>query len=73
MPQSSEDQKSKNLLWQYAGFATQMLVAIGLALFIGYEADKWLKPSIPLLIWILPLLLIVLMLIKAIRDTSKKK
>ncbi len=73
MPQSTEDKKSKNLLWQYAGFATQLLLAIGASVFVGYEADKILKPPIPLLVWVVPLLLIIFTLIKVVRDTSKKK
>lgn len=73
MRQSTEQKKSGNLLWQYAGMATQMLVTIGLALFIGMQADKYLHNTIPILIWVLPLVFILFMLIKAIRDTGRKK
>lgn len=34
---------------QYAGLATQLLVALGLAVFLGLKADKWLNISFPLL------------------------
>ncbi len=71
--QSTEDKRSKNLLWQYAGMATQMLVAIGAALFIGMKADEWLAFSMPFLIWCLPLVLIIVMLIKVVIDTNRKK
>ena len=66
--------KKKNLqLWQYAGMATQFLVAIGAGVFIGLKADSWLKFRIPLLVWILPLLIIIGVIVKLIRDTGKRK
>lgn len=71
--QSTEDKRSKNLLWQYAGMATQMLVAIGASVFIGMKADEWLKFSTPILIWVIPLFLIIVMLVKVILDTNRKK
>ncbi len=65
--------KKKNWqLWQYAGMATQFLVAIGAGLFIGLKADNWLKFKTPLLVWMLPLLIIIGVIIKLIRDTSKE-
>ena len=35
---------------RYAGLATQMLVGLGIAVFIGLKADKWLKLSFPILV-----------------------
>jgi len=32
--------KSDQLLWQYAGLATQLLVSLGLALYVGNWLDK---------------------------------
>lgn len=49
---------------------TQMLVSIGLAVFIGLKADKWLKTS-PLLACVLPLLTLVGLFYKIMRDTAK--
>jgi len=57
---------------QYAGLAFQMMAGLGLAVYIGYEADKWIKWRIPVFIWLLPLVTIIAMLIKAVKDTSKK-
>ncbi len=66
------DKKKNSQLWQYAGMATQFLVAIGAGLFIGLKADSWLKFQTPLLVWMLPLLIIVGVIIKLIRDTGKR-
>jgi len=57
---------------RYAGLATQFLVGIGIAVFIGLKADGWLHITIPVLSWLLPLLTIIAMLYKVIKDTSKK-
>lgn len=62
-----------NLLWKYAGLATQFLVAIGIAVYGGLQADKWLKIKNPLLVWVLPLLVIIAVIVKVIKDTAKKK
>ena len=70
-----EQKKNKNnnsLLYQYAGLATQFLVSIGLAVFLGLKADKWLSFKAPILIWLLPLLVIGVMTWQIIKDTSKK-
>jgi chromate transport protein ChrA len=58
---------------KYAGMATQFLVSIGLAVFIGFKADRWLHISFPVLVWTLPLLVIVVMTYKLIKETSSKK
>ena len=61
------------LLWRYAGLATQFLVGIGIAVWGGLYIDKWLKIKMPLAVWVLPLLVIIAVIIKIIKDTSKKK
>ena len=67
------DKKKSSQLWQYAGMATQFLVAIGAGVFIGLKTDSWLKLKTPLLVWILPLLIITGVIIKIIRDTGKRE
>ena len=62
-----------NLLWKYAGLATQFLVGIGLALYAGLKLDQWLKIKMPLAVWVLPLLVILGVIIKVIIDTASKK
>ena len=57
---------------RYTGLATQMLVSLGIAVFIGLKADKWLKLSFPILSWLLPLLVLAVIIYKIIRETGPK-
>ena len=68
-----EKQPSNNLLRQYAGLATQLMVSLLLALYLGNWVDKKLGVGFSLLVWLLPLLVLVATFIKLIKDTSKKK
>lgn len=61
------------ILWKYAGMATQFLVAIAIAVYGGMQLDKWIKPGMPLAVWLLPLLFITGIIIKIVKDTSNKK
>jgi hypothetical protein len=64
---------NKNILWKYSVMATQFLVAIAIAVYGGIQLDKWIKPGMPLAVWLLPLLIITGIIVKVIRDTSTKK
>lgn len=64
---------NNNSLWKYAGMATQFLVAIGLGVVIGLKLDQWLKFNVPIAAWVLPLVIIIGMIIKIMRDTAPKK
>lgn len=66
------NRSNNNLLWKYAGLATQFLVGIGIAVYAGLQIDKWLKIKMPLAVWVLPLLLIVGVIIKIVKDTAKR-
>lgn len=68
----TEKKDNKYLLLQYAGMTFQFFVAIGLAVYAGYWLDKWIKSGIPLFIWLLPLITIVALIVKVVKDTSKK-
>ena len=57
---------------RYAGLGAQILVSLGLAVFAGYHADRWLKIAFPLLVWVLPLLVVSMMIYKLIKETSNK-
>lgn len=57
---------------EYAGLGFQLLVSIGLAIYAGKWLDEWINTGFPLFLWLLPLAVIIGMIIKAIRDTSKK-
>lgn len=56
---------------RYASLGTQLLAAIGLAVFLGLKADKWLHTS-PLLACVLPLLILSAIFYKLFRETGKK-
>ena len=64
--------ESNKQLMRYAGLAMQFLVSIGLGIFIGLKVDEWLHFSFLLLVWLLPLLIIIGIIVKIIKDTSKK-
>jgi len=58
---------------RYAGLATQMLVSLGIAVFLGLKADKWLSLSFPLLSWLLPLLVLGAIIFQIIKATGPDK
>lgn len=57
---------------RYASLGTQILVAIGLAVFAGIKIDKWLH-TFPLLACVLPLLVLSAIFYKIFRETSRPK
>jgi hypothetical protein len=67
----STNNSRKDLL-RYAGLGSQLLVAIGMAVFIGYKLDHWLK-LFPVLTSVLPLLVLSAIFYKLVRDTSGKR
>lgn len=67
------NKQNDNLLWKYAGLATQFMVAISIAVYAGIKTDKWLKIKMPLAVWVLPLLVITAVIVKVIKDTAQKK
>ncbi len=60
-------------LLRYASMGTQIFVALGLAVFVGLKADRWLKISAPLLVLILPVIVLVGIIYKIVKETSKQK
>jgi len=62
----------KKLLLQYAGFATQLVIALGAGVFAGYWIDKKMNMAVPVFTWLLPLLILLVMFWKVMKDTSKK-
>ena len=64
---------SNKLLWRYAGLGFTFLAAIGIALFAGIKLDNYLQPAFPVMVWVLPLLFIISILIKVIKDSNTKK
>ena len=60
-------------LLRYASMGTQIFVALGLAVFVGLKVDRWLKISAPLLVLILPVIVLVGIIYKIVKETSKQK
>jgi len=71
----SKQRSNKNYsdLLRYASMGTQIFVALGLAVFVGVKVDKWLKISAPLLVLILPVIVLVGIIYKIVKETSKQK
>ncbi len=69
--QSPANNSNKELL-RYTGLGTQLLVAIGLAVFAGLKLDRWLHTS-PLFTVALPLLVLAGIFYKLVRETGKSK
>jgi chromate transport protein ChrA len=69
----SAPNKPSNDLLRYAGLGGQILVSLGLAVFVGLKLDKWIGMPFPILVWLLPLVVVSMMIIKLIKETSKKK
>lgn len=67
-----KDSSPRDPLMQYAGYAVQLAAGLGLAVWAGMWVDRKIAIGFPLLIWLLPLLLLIGMMIKVIKDTSKK-
>ena len=67
------DRKGSTQLWQYAGIGGQLLVSLGIGVFLGLKIDEWLNFTFPLLVWILTLLILAAMIARLIKATSKKK
>lgn len=67
-------QKEDNrLLWKFASLGSQILIGIGLSMYVGSKADQWLHFSSPIAIWVFPLLFILAVIVKTIKETSTKK
>jgi len=72
MTDNNGSQKSRAQLMQYAGIGGQILVSLGIGVFLGLKADEWLNFKFPLFVWLLPLLILIAMIAKLIKATSKK-
>ena len=64
---SRDSSDRRRELIRYAGLSTQVVVSIGVSVFLGMKADKGLKVSFPILSWALPLLVIVVLLVNLIK------
>jgi len=73
MTDQQKRDNGKKLMLQYAGLATQLVVSLGTGVFIGYWVDKKTAITVPVFTWLLPLLILIAIFIKVIKDTSGKK
>lgn len=60
-------------LLEYSGLAMQIMAALGIAVFLGIKTDGWLNLNFHLFAFVLPVLLITGLLVRVVKDTSKKK
>jgi len=70
--QSPSKNNNSDLL-RYVSMGTQIFVGLGLAVFIGLKADKWLKISAPLLVLVLPVMVLAGIIYKIFKETSRQK
>ncbi len=70
MSSKQPSNSNKQFFLRYASLGTQLIVALGLAVFIGLKADKWLN-TLPLLACVLPLLTLIGIFYKLMRETAK--
>ena len=75
MRRNQQQQKSTPTsdLMRYAGLGSQILVSLGIAVFAGYKIDRWVKIPLPLLVWLLPLIVLIAIIYKLIKETSGTK
>jgi F0F1-type ATP synthase assembly protein I len=73
MTDPQKQDNGKRLLMQYAGMATQLVVSLGVGVFIGYWIDKMASLPVAIFTWLLPLLILIALFIKVFKDTSRKK
>jgi hypothetical protein len=60
-------------LFRYAGLSTEVFASVGLAVFIGIKTDKWVHLSFPVFSCGLPLIVIVVLIVKLVKETSKRQ
>jgi hypothetical protein len=68
-----ENKNNNQQLWQYASIGRQILISLGIGVFLGLKIDEWFKFKFPLLVWILPLLILIAMIARLIKETNKRK
>ena len=62
---------NKQFFLKFASLGSQLLAALAIAVFLGLKGDKWLK-TMPLFSITLPLLTLIVIFYKIMRDTKSK-
>jgi TctA family transporter len=70
---SSPPPDNRRELLRYAGLSTEVFASVGLSIFIGVKVDKWIHLSFPVFSCTLPLVVIVVLIVKLIKETSKRQ
>ena len=70
----TEAPKNYNTVLRYAGLATQWMVMLLIAFWLGYKLDfKWIGWKFPLFLILLPLIALVASLLQIIKEFNKPK
>jgi hypothetical protein len=72
-PGKEQKVSNRSDLLRYAGLSTEVFASIGLSIFLGVKADKWLKVSFPIFSISLPLLVIIALIVRLVKESSRKK
>lgn len=67
----SGNARGARLLLEYTGLAAKYLAILGLSVWAGLKIDRMIPGEWPLLVWLLPMVCVVGLVVKAVRDTSK--
>lgn len=73
LPIEMKRKEDNRFLWKFASLGSQILIGIGLCLYIGSRTDQWLHIATPMCVWIFPLLFILAVIVKTIKETNIKK
>lgn len=63
---------SKNIMAEYGGLAAQFLIGTAIAVYGGIWLDGKMSAKTPIFTWLLPLVFIIGMLYKIIKDNTSK-
>ena len=70
--EQSKRKPSSNTLVHYAGMAMQWLAILLISVWGGKKADQGLKFSKPVFSWVLPVVAVVGLLFKVVKDTRSR-
>jgi hypothetical protein len=72
-PDKNRKINNRRELLRYAGLSSEVLASVGISVFLGIRADKWLKVSFPIFSLSLPLLVITALIVRLVKESSRKK
>ena len=72
-PVNDRKRGNRSELLRYAGLSSEVLASVGISVYLGVKADKWLKLSFPIFSLSLPLLVIISLIVRLVKESSRKK